>query len=332
MRTFEYFQCYPEGDQIRYFNNWHKFANDDRTKDVDLHIGCEPVFSNIDHDKINIHMYGEWPNSWFNGKKRGQNSLNNELIEKHFDYVFSFCNQTIVGRGKPHMFVPYCYDFDHILSQLDFNHIDEVEKEVDVFMCGTLPWKLSPNLELHPLWGWHEVMKDFNHILCNNCWQETTYSWKKKQTLSAKSKISIVFSDFIGSTPQCREFAKSHYPWIKFKSGKGIGKPVTPQAKHRVFDAAFSKSIILCHKSPFAGEEYPYNSPIEDYLDPDTDFIYFENDEDLKVKIKEILSDYDNEKYKKMTQSAFNKYKNKFSIEEIYEEYIVPLAKKGKDK
>jgi hypothetical protein len=173
-------------------------------------------------------------------------------------------------------------------------------------------------------------MEKFNNIFCNSCWNHTKYSWKDKQSFSARSKISIVFCDFIGSTPKCREFARTNYPWIKFKEGEGITKPVTPQPKHRIFDAAFSKSIILCHKSPFVGEDSPYNPPIEDYLDPSTDFIYFDNDKDLEIKIREILNNYDDEKYKKMTQSAFDKYKNSFDIEKIYEKYIVPIAEKGK--
>mgnify|MGYP003111141384 CR=1 FL=1 len=323
---------YPPGDQLFHINNWHQFSNDERTKDVCLHIGCEPDFRSIDKSKINIHIHGEWPNSWFNGTRRGMNVNTNVKIEKEFDYIFNFCRQTVESRGLPHVYVPYCYDFDYILSQLDFKNIDDVEKEVDVFMCATLPNRKSRDGDIHPVWDWHQVMKNFNSVFCNNCWPDTNYTWKDKQTLSAKSKISIVFDTFIGSTPACRDFAKAHYPWIKFKTGKGIKKPVLPQAKHRVFDAAFSKSIILCHKSPFAGEAPPYNSPIEDYLDPDTDFIYFEDKQDLQDKIQEILRDYNNEKYKKMTQSAFDKYKNNFSIDVMYEKYIVPIAKKGKNK
>ena len=119
---------------------------------------------------------------------------------------------------------------------------------------------------------------------------------------------------------------------IKFEEGNVISKPTVPQMKGRVYTAAFCKSIILCFKGPWANEPPPYNSPIEDYLEPGTDFIYFEDCDDLEKKIKEILDDYDNPKYKAMVDSAHDKMKNNHDVTNIYEEYIVPLAEKGKTK
>ena len=52
--------------------------------------------------------------------------------------------------------------------------------------------------------------------------------------------------------------------------------------------------------------------------------------QDLKNKISEILSDYDNPKYKKMVDSAYNKTMELCDLDVIYEKYLVPLAAKGK--
>ena len=331
MKTFEHFEVYPPEDQIRFFNDWSQFNDDFRTQDLDIHLGCQVDFSKIRNDKINVHMYGEWPNSWFNGKERGQNVPLNLEIEKRFDYVLSFCKQTALGRG--YLYAPYGYDFDHVQSQVDWNDIGDVNKDIDVFMCATCPGEHEYG-EIHPVWPWYKTMEKFNHVFCNANWASHYVSWREKQALSSRSKISIVFTDFLGASPPCIEYAKQHFPWIKFKTPGGIDnvKPLTTQAKGRVFDAVFCKSIILCYKSPFVGELPPYNCPIEDYLDPKTDFIYFEDSKDLETKIKEILDDYDNPKYKKMVDSAYDKMKKNHDVKVIYEKYLVPLAKKGKTK
>ena len=169
----------------------------------------------------------------------------------------------------------------------------------------------------------------FNHVFCNSHWKTHTYPWKEKQLLQARSKISIVFTDFIGATPQCRTFAKENIPWVKFKNNPGE-KPVTPQPKGRVLDAASTKSFILCHRSPFVGDPPPYNSAIEDYLEPDVDFLYFNDSEDLEKKISEILDGYNSAEYKSTVDSAYNKVINNFNLDSWYENNIVPLAIKGK--
>ena len=329
MKIFEHYSVYPHDDQVRFFNNWSQFNDDPRTQEIDLHIGCAVDFGKIRNDKINVHTIGERPNSWFNGKRRGQNVPLNLEIEKRFDYIISACKQTAFGRG--YIYAPYCFDFEHVHAQLgmSFDDIDNIKKDIDVFMCATCPGKYSLG-ELHPVWPWYNVMQKFNHIFCNSDMNKR-YPWKEKQLYSIRSKISIVFADFIGSTPECREYAKQHVPWVKFKKNNEI-KPVTPQAKGRIFDAAFSKSIILCFKSPFVGELPPYNCAIEDYLDPKTDFIYFDGCDDLEKKIEQILGDYDNLKYKKMVDSAYNNMKKNCDINVLYEKHLVSLAEKGKTK
>ena len=89
---------------------------------------------------------------------------------------------------------------------------------------------------------------------------------------------------------------------------------------------------MLCYRDPFHKSSYPYRSSIESVhgLTPDVDFIYFDDTQDLTNKISEILSDYDNPKYKKMVDSAYNKTMELCDLDVIYEKYLVPLAEKGK--
>ena len=53
---------------------------------------------------------------------------------------------------------------------------------------------------------------------------------------------------------------------------------------------------------------------------------------DIQETLVEILKDYENTKYKKMVDSAYDKLVNNLNIDVFYEKYIVPLAEKGKTK
>ena len=329
MKTYEHYKNiggYPSFDQINYIWDWSQFNDDPRTQNLDLHLGSLINHSLIRDDKINVHGHGEHPNGWWNGKKRGRHVPEFLEREKRFDYIFSHCMQTVNGRNYIH--VPAAFDINHVLSQLDFDNIDDVEKDIDVFMCGSCVGEKTRDGEYNPIWRWYKVMEKFNHIFCNQCWRDNTFPWREKQTFQSRAKISIVWSDFIGASPECREYAKSNLPWIKFKKGKN-GEIVTPQMKYRIHDAAFSKSIMLCYKSPFVGEKYPYFPTIENYWKEGEDFIYFDDSDDLEIKIRQILDNYDDIKYKKMVDSAFNKLKS-YDLKAIYEKYLVPLAEKGK--
>ncbi|MAE82865.1 MAG: hypothetical protein CMB80_09035 [Flammeovirgaceae bacterium] len=341
MKTFEHYKNLgkvPPWDPLNWKDNWAQFNDDPRTQNLDLHLGNRVDFGKIRNDKINVHMWGEWPNSWFNGKTRGQNAPHNLEIEKRFDYVLSFCKITCLGRG--YLYAPLTYDYEHVSTHFPAGWGDgiDVNKDIDVFMCATWAAPPPPGQAHNPLhsvvWPWYQIMKKFNHVFCNQDLPGHRYPWLEKQALSLRSKISIVFGVFIGSTPECRTYAQQHYPWIKFKTPKGIDnvKPVFPHPKARIMDAAITKSIILCYKDPFVGGVSPYCSAIEDTykLEPGVDFIYFEDSIDLEKKIKQILDDYDNPKYQHMVDSAYKKMKDHCDMKTVYENYLVPLAQKGK--
>ena len=77
----------PGHDPLNFICDWDKFLNDPRTENVDLHLGSVVRFGEVDPEKINVYMWGEWPNCWFSGRRRGQNVGHNFEIEKRFDYI-----------------------------------------------------------------------------------------------------------------------------------------------------------------------------------------------------------------------------------------------------
>ena len=72
---------------------------------------------------------------------------------------------------------------------------------------------------------------------------------------------------------------------------------IVPQFKSRVNEAAASRTLNLVKKDPWNVIEYYYR--------PDEDFVYYENDEDLRYTIKSILSNWDD--YKPIVDNAYNK-------------------------
>lgn len=70
-----------------------------------------------------------------------------------------------------------------------------------------------------------------------------------------------------------------------------------PQFKMRCHEAAMGKTLILCQRDPW--------NMIEDYYEPDKEFVYFDNNEVLEDKIKEILDNWDH--FQKVAEAAYQK-------------------------
>jgi hypothetical protein len=86
----------------------------------------------------------------------------------------------------------------------------------------------------------------------------------------------------------------------------------TPQTKSRYFEAAFCRSLILMHKDQW--------NLIEEWFVPDVDFIYWENEEDLRQKIKHISENYQD--YLHIVDNAYNKAMSEYTTEKFVEKYI----------
>ena len=347
MRVFEHFRHgkhqYPYFDNLRYFYDWSKFSEDPRTENVDLHYaaGVNVDYSKFNQEKINVVVGAEWPNGWFNGKVKGRNRNKLEQLEENFDYVISHCKQSADARG--YIYHPIPVDVDHIKKQLGIDDKSKIEKTVDVFMCANSKGSSIKEGGPCPIHYWGETIKKFNHSFPNGI--KRPVPWKEKQMLSFQSKISVVWGDFLHTTNSCYQYAIDNFDWINFKYGNiqgNLNALITPCIKSRIYDAAMSKSIILCYKSPFAGEfrrvnvgeveSYPYNSAIEDFFIPGEDFIYFTDCNDLEKNILEILKNYDSGYYNQMIENAYKKLIKHFSTESYYEKNILPIAKRGKTK
>ena len=85
-----------------------------------------------------------------------------------------------------------------------------------------------------------------------------------------------------------------------------------PQFKIRIHEYAVSKALILCKRDPW--------NLIERYYVPDEDFIYFEDMEDLRSKIKDVLGNWD--KYQSMIESAYDKVHKYYVTDKVIQDVI----------
>lgn len=158
-----------------------------------------------------------------------------------------------------------------------------VGKIYDVIYCG---FALSSHV--HEI---VDVLPKFNYRFVsfkNQTGLETNInvSYLEKIKLISESKISVIHN----------------------LAGNG-----TPQLKSRPFESALCKSLILCKKDEW--------NIIDEWFEKDKEYISFENGEDLKNKISNILSNF--ESFKLIIENAYNKAINNYTSEKFIQKNFI---------
>lgn len=86
----------------------------------------------------------------------------------------------------------------------------------------------------------------------------------------------------------------------------------TPQLKTRPFESAFCKTLMLCYKDDW--------NVIEEWFEPEKDFIYYTSQEDLENKINQILANYDDYSY--IIENAHKKAVSNYTTKHFVEKYL----------
>jgi hypothetical protein len=194
-------------------------------------------------------------------------------------------------------------DDRRVYCHLPFN-VDNIPtdftKKYDVFFSG----HVFPDNNF--ISGYVKIIEKFNHCIVSfNHGNFTGASYKQKIQLNANSKISVVHNCLFNQTNI--QFEKV---FKNIKDSRFI-----PQPKGRTLEAAACKSIMLCHFEEFRCVEW--------YFEPDKDFIYWYNTDDLEEKIHEILNNY--EKYTYLADNAFYKLINNWTTHHFFEKYLKNL-------
>lgn len=93
----------------------------------------------------------------------------------------------------------------------------------------------------------------------------------------------------------------------KFKAFERFDEGIMPQFKVRTHEITSSKSLMLVKKDPW--------DLVEDFYEPGTEFLYFENFEELRDIIHDVSTNF--EKYQDIIEAAYLK-SQEYTAEKIY--------------
>lgn len=184
---------------------------------------------------------------------------------------------------------------------------EEKEKEYDVIYTGSIQ---SPAVSQMV-----DCMLPHNYVFVNFGNDPRAnfpkVSHEEKINLYSKTKVTICHNLLWpnpGIAHRYRAFTNSD----KNKAFDLLDHGVMPQIKSRVFEAAFSKSIILCLRDPW--------NVIERYFEPGKHFIYYDGPDDLKENLNELINNFDN--YKDMIESAYDHAVNNYTTKHFVDKFL----------
>ena len=143
------------------------------------------------------------------------------------------------------------------------------------------------------------ITTGINSLTQYNLYRATNINLTHQDKLKvvAQSKISICYNTF-DIYKHNVEYIKSRKDWDQnyaFAFIDGIKK--APQFKSRFNEAAACRTLNLIKKDPW--------NVVERYYTPDEDFIYFNSNEELESKIKDILNNWGD--YQQIIENAYQK-------------------------
>ena len=157
-----------------------------------------------------------------------------------------------------------------------------------------------------------ETLFKFNYKFITsqkNTWMFHPYEFKKcthvglsphdKLVELSKCKSSLSFN-MIYMSPASKK--------NNFKAFEYFDQGFMPQFKVRTHEITSSKSLMIVKKDPW--------NLVEDFYEPDKEFIYFENCDELEDILNDVIKSFD--KYQKIIQNAYTKSKS-YKVEKIYE-------------
>ena len=251
----------------------------------------------------------EEPNKFFIGEDF--NSYDNDFykIFTICPFTADFINAQQGNQRRVSIFFPFN---DKYIPQT-------TEKKYDIIYTG----HLHPKPILHDV----KLMSRFNYRLVSNSKHDLVtnrgVSYEEKIGLIAQSRITLVHNLLYPTFSHLRNiwcYAKwqdnlafSELPTLRnvsrfFLNREGM---MVPQLKSRPFEAAFSKSLILCKKDPF--------NVIENYFEPEKEFIYYEEGH-LVETISDILHSYAD--YQPVIDRAFERAQKEYSSEAFFNKFL----------
>ena len=208
-------------------------------------------------------------------------------IGKKFDKVFCACPYTVKWLNDLHGNDKYEYII-HPYNE-KYTTDKEIKKEYDLIYWGgiyeddhiAIANALDRsdsyqyfNLSTHP-----QILRESGEPMATGINAPRHQMWESLR----KSKVMIT-SNQLYLSPHHIPAAKSVEHWEKNGAYSHIDTMRVPQIKTRPIEAAFNKTLMLIKRDPW--------NILEDWFEPDKEFIYYDSNEDLYDRIRDILDNW----------------------------------------
>lgn len=256
-----------------------------------------------------VRLEFEEPNKFFVGEDF--DSYDNEFYK-----VFTLCPYTAEYMNRQQG----CARREPIFFPFNDRHIPPVtEKKYDVIYTGHIVSKqIHRDLKTISRFNYRLVSNSKDSLVTNR-----GVSYEEKISLISQSRITLVHNLLYPTFHHLRNvwrypewqsnraFSELPTPWQLGRFFTNRAGMVVPQLKSRAFEAAFTRSLILCKKDPF--------NIIENYFEPGKEFVYFEEGK-LAETISEILENYSD--YQSVIESAFERAQREYTTDAFFNKFL----------
>lgn len=221
-----------------------------------------------------------------------------ERLHEVADKILTICPYTAeLFDNREFVFFPFSEDWIP----------PSMEKTIDVSYFGSFP-KAIP---------WESYMRNvvskydfrFGHYSMGNV---PRCSYRDKMIMLAQSKVAIVHG-LCNINPETEERYLNFPKGRENKAFSHLKDGIAPQIKSRMFEAAFSKCVILCQRDPW--------NPIEYFFEPEKEFIYFSDEADLEKKLDHIINNFS--EFDNMRESAYNRAVENYTTKSFVKNYLL---------
>jgi len=271
-----------------YYMNFEKYENEVRDCYFFMADFSKDLFSGRYDDKEKIVLTLEEPNSCVGVAPNAQFHLKADQILTLCPYTAElFDNRTFV-------FFPFSEDWIP----------EQQEKIIDVSYFGSIDTVPSWSSYIQNVFTKYNFR--FGHYNMGNV---PRCSYQDKLKMLSQSKIAVVHGLWKApSNSGHTDFPRASENFAFKHLNKGVG----PQVKSRMFEAAFSRCVILCQKDEW--------NVIENWFTPGKEFIYFTDEQDLDNKINHIVNHYD--EFDDMRNNVYNRAVNNYTTKHFVDRYL----------
>ena len=258
-----------------------------------------------DDYKHYVYIEAEEPCGFQDGK------LPHERGEPDTPWCLDYWDEILHITG-PHLcdYLNKCYNTDKFKPAIMPIHSkwleEDVEKRFSVLYCGGQhDYELAQFVEViakFPKYRHISAWLNFPHITDGHI------SDQERMKIMRRTKISVIRNSHRG---RYGDVVNMPY-WDEFSWTSHINEHWVPMFKTRVSDSAFCKCLMLVHRDPW--------NVMEMFFEPDKDFIYFDDEKDLEVKINDCLNNW--EMCEKIANNAHEKFMKYHCTSKFYERYL----------